>query len=513
MFNDVFPSSRYEILGYGEFDGEFVRILEQPYVKYDGSEDSMLSPEERVEYMDKIGFKPINKEKTAFTDGEIVISDLQKGNIIRDISGNVRVIDADAKLHTKDVGGNYTYPPVERDLPRVGDNGTNRDRLADEQAEVEREAAERRNRTAEIVDEGLFSDEEREQAIIEESAKLGVKVRVAHSTDELDADAQKDIAKGKPIKGYYDTRTGEVEARNAASRLGMTLEERRASLASETEDVAREDQIFLRDAVENAVIGNGKPFGPDNPYNNKRKATRAQRDEIVKAILHEGYDSVGTDVVKVGNYLFLIDHTDNSEFQNILDTEKNPDGQGYGIRKKYTFANITEEDIYEIVTNIAKSYSYNEGSIRVRLQELGFEPTALSKFDFNAAIVGGNRDNGVGTERGRRQRDATHSNTGSSDGRIHKGGILGGDGGKIRDRLADDQAEIERASERRNRTAEIVDEGPFSDEEREQAIIGESAKLGVKVRVAHSTDELDADAQKDIAKGKPVKGYYDTRNG
>ena len=68
----------------------------------------------------------------------------------------------------------------------------------------------RRNRTAEIVDEGPFSDEEREQAIIEESAKLGVKVRVAHSTDELDADAQKDIAKGKPIKGYYDTRTGEV---------------------------------------------------------------------------------------------------------------------------------------------------------------------------------------------------------------------------------------------------------------------------------------------------------------
>ena len=35
---------------------------------------------------------------------------------------------------------------------------------------------------------------------------MGVKVRVAHSTDELDADAQEDIAKGKPIKGY----TGEV---------------------------------------------------------------------------------------------------------------------------------------------------------------------------------------------------------------------------------------------------------------------------------------------------------------
>ena len=43
----------------------------------------------------------------------------------------------------------------------------------------------------------------------------------------------------------YDRLAGEVEARNVEKRMGMTPEERRASLASETEDVAREDQIFL----------------------------------------------------------------------------------------------------------------------------------------------------------------------------------------------------------------------------------------------------------------------------
>ena len=42
---------------------------------------------------------------------------------------------------------------------------------------------------------------------------------------------------------------GEVEARNVSKRLGMPAEERRRSLASETEDVAREDQIFLEDGV------------------------------------------------------------------------------------------------------------------------------------------------------------------------------------------------------------------------------------------------------------------------
>ncbi len=48
----------------------------------------------------------------------------------------------------------------------------------------------------------------------------------------------------------YTRAAGEVEARNIEKRIGMTEKERRASLASETEDVAREDQILL--GVDNA---------------------------------------------------------------------------------------------------------------------------------------------------------------------------------------------------------------------------------------------------------------------
>ena len=48
----------------------------------------------------------------------------------------------------------------------------------------------------------------------------------------------------------YTRAAGEVEARNTEKRIGMTEEERKASLASETEDVAREDQILL--GVDNA---------------------------------------------------------------------------------------------------------------------------------------------------------------------------------------------------------------------------------------------------------------------
>ena len=115
LFNRVFPNSPYEIVGYGEFDGKFARILKQPAIDF--AEVAPLTIEERVEYMRSLGFEPINEAKTAFSNGEIIAADIQKSNIVKDAEGNVTVIDADMKLHTKDVGGNYTYPPVEADLP------------------------------------------------------------------------------------------------------------------------------------------------------------------------------------------------------------------------------------------------------------------------------------------------------------------------------------------------------------------------------------------------------------
>ena len=123
LFNYIFPESRYEILGYGEVDGKFVKFLKQPVVDFTGSKP--LSAEERVAYMADMGFKPVNKEKTAFSNGSIVVADLQGNNIVRDKSGNIRVIDADVKLHTRDFGGQYSYPPVEADtaLPQANNGG------------------------------------------------------------------------------------------------------------------------------------------------------------------------------------------------------------------------------------------------------------------------------------------------------------------------------------------------------------------------------------------------------
>ena len=64
--------------------------------------------------------------------------------------------------------------------------------------------------------------------------------------------------------GNYKKLAGEVESRNAAERLGMTMQQRRESLLSETEDVARKDQIILMEGLgmaegANAIAGEVDP--------------------------------------------------------------------------------------------------------------------------------------------------------------------------------------------------------------------------------------------------------------
>ena len=115
LYNYLFPETAYEILGYGEINGKFVRILKQPFVDFDKAD--RLTADERTDYMDKLGFQPINEDRTVFSNHNLVVADLQKSNIVFDKDRHVNVIDADVKLHTKDVGGEYTYPPVEEDVP------------------------------------------------------------------------------------------------------------------------------------------------------------------------------------------------------------------------------------------------------------------------------------------------------------------------------------------------------------------------------------------------------------
>ncbi|MBR1672552.1 MAG: hypothetical protein IJ702_06470, partial [Fretibacterium sp.] len=77
------------------------------------------------------------------------------------------------------------------------------------------------------------------------SIKSEVVHEVQHVVQEIEG-----FMRGGFVGEAYRKVGGEVEARNAQTRLDMTAEERRNTLLTETEDVAPEDQVILRDAVE-----------------------------------------------------------------------------------------------------------------------------------------------------------------------------------------------------------------------------------------------------------------------
>lgn len=73
---------------------------------------------------------------------------------------------------------------------------------------------------------------------------------------------------------YYQL-AGEVEARNVQSRMDMTAEERRASLAEETEDVVREDQVFIMDGIESA-----NSLGDNTSFENRQQRAVQERGVV-----------------------------------------------------------------------------------------------------------------------------------------------------------------------------------------------------------------------------------------
>lgn len=127
---------------------------------------------------------------------------------------------------------------------------------------------------------------------------------------------------------YWRT-AGEVEARNAARRRNMTPDERRASLAAETEDVAREDQIFIYSAMGKQAMAvklsgknshiSTKPFTPISRKQAEALAGLLKKSGLAKDIV---FDREALQQV--------IEEWGNSQGLNAL---KSPSGEIYGAVK------------------------------------------------------------------------------------------------------------------------------------------------------------------------------------
>ena len=102
-------------------------------------------------------------------------------------------------------------------------------------------------------------------------------------------DAIKRFRLDESVRGDFNPYTeyrklaGEVEARNVQNRMGMTPEERRASLAAETEDVAREDQVFLRGGEQENMAHTSDPMDAltraADEYGNEQRLRLQKKDK------------------------------------------------------------------------------------------------------------------------------------------------------------------------------------------------------------------------------------------
>ena len=152
-----------------------------------------------------------------------------------------------------------------------------------------------------------------------------------------------------------------------------------------------------------------EPYGRHRPYYNARKASKDVRTKI-KRILHKNnYEHGGTDILLVDGKLYLIDHSSESEF-----SKRSYDEDGFGIRNTYNPKTIKNEQIKEIIKNIAADYAYSETLIQYRLQELGIDERMLSQLNIAAELQSGVGNNDMLDARGGESRSQTDDNRSSA---------------------------------------------------------------------------------------------------
>ena len=167
----------------------------------------------------------------------------------------------------------------------------------------------------------------------------------------------------------------EQAARAAADNDGKFTAEQAAMLGFEDEETA-DDILFSLP----------RSHGRNQPYGNSKKATKAEREELLSIIQQKKYSESGTDVYSLDvndhKIIYLVDHSSYSElYENLREG-----GDGFGIRKTFEVDKITADDIRTILRNIASDYGYSAARLRDRLQALRIRPEVMSGVDIAAEL-------------------------------------------------------------------------------------------------------------------------------
>ena len=218
LHNQIFPSSRYEFVGFTGFDGRSIYpIFRQAYIH----ESTNATPEEIEEYMNTLGFSKINEHK--YTNGDITISDLRPRNVLKDTDGDLYVVDAEFQQE-----GRSDKETADKTNPRQPDNtdSTGSPLSENESSGISSSPTNSETPVSDIKDNPNASTgkekprlstqktlQERRQEIQEyierEAGKLNIPVRIVGDVSQI-SPSEKNYTKKLKSQGWYDQTTGEI---------------------------------------------------------------------------------------------------------------------------------------------------------------------------------------------------------------------------------------------------------------------------------------------------------------
>lgn len=268
---------------------------------------------------------------------------------------------------------------------------------------------------------------------------------------------------------------GEAEARNVQARMGMNDEERRASLVAETEDVAREDQIFLQDGL-NGVSESREPsiWLPKDEYAKVAHVIATNKD-LKKAGMNEVFTDNNYYIYtakKNGDFIvrFGLPIEGNEDIINEL-SKGVEDGTIRNTRSLYSVIererSKQNENNYNYVNAEGRQKSTGAiGNLALRQQADSTGSDGYLGEEIPGRTPAGNSDRGAGREAG-----------GVSDSNLY-------------------------------RQSEITPHAAISSESKSQAVqkATENLNLGGRVVVHESAEGLEG-------KEATAKGWYDTQTG
>lgn len=273
----------------------------------------------------------------------------------------------------------------------------------------------------------------------------------------------------------YTKLGGEAEARNVQARMGMNDEERRASLVAETEDVAREDQIFLQDGL-NGVSESREPsiWLPKDEYAKVAHVIATNKD-LKKAGMNEVFTDNNYYIYtakKNGDFIvrFGLPIEGNEDIINEL-SKGVEDGTIRNTRSLYSVIererSKQNENNYNYVNAEGRQKSTGAiGNLALRQQADSTGSDGYLGEEIPGRTPAGNSDRGAGREAG-----------GVSDSNLY-------------------------------RQSEITPHAAISSESKSQAVqkATENLNLGGRVVVHESAEGLEG-------KEATTKGWYDTQTG